>query len=83
MPDRGRAISRYRIAKALLIYGLVALAAALPLFVLTWGGPTGYWALIYFFSGLLALAGATVLGVLNLIYLRQSAGDLHSSKDFE
>ena len=81
MLDRGRAHFRYRIARALLIYGLIALAAAVPLFILTWGRPEGSWTLIYFFSGLIALAAATVLGVLNLIYIRQSAGNLQSSRD--
>ena len=83
MLDRGRAQFRYRIARSLVIYGLIALAAAIPLFVLTWGRPEGSWALIYFFSGLIALAAATALGVLNLIYIRQNAGNLQSSKDLK
>ena len=81
MFNRGRARLRYRIAQAMTIYGLIALAGAVPLFILTWGRPDGSWALIYFLSGLVGLAGATTLGALNLIYIRRSAGSLQSSRD--
>ena len=83
MFDRGHANLRYRIARTLLIYGLIALAAAIPLFILTWGRPEGSWVLIYFVTGLIALAATTVLGVINLIYIRQSAGNHQSIKDVE
>jgi hypothetical protein len=81
MFDRDRAKFGYRIARLLLIYGIVGLVASIPLFILTWAQPLGSWVLIYFFSGLIALAAATVLGVLNLIYIRQNAGNPESSKD--
>ena len=84
MLDRGRARLRYRIAHTLLIYGLIALVATIPLAVLTWGEPEGSWTAVFsLFSGLAALAAATVLGTLNLIYIRQSAGNRQSSRGVE
>ena len=83
MLNRGPAQFRYRIARVLLIYGLIALSAGIPLFVLTWGRPEGSWALIYFFSGLIALAATTALSALNLIYIRQNARNPQSSRDLK
>jgi hypothetical protein len=80
-PERARV--RYQIARALLVYGLVALAAFIPLAILTWGRSAGGWIVIYFLSGLVALAASTALGALNLSLLRRTSGSLQSSRDVE
>ena len=72
MFNRERARFRYRIAFSLLIYGLVALAAFIPLALWTWGGPSARWVIGYLMSGLLALGAATGLGIVNMRYLRRN-----------
>ena len=74
---------RYQIARTLLVYGLIALAAFIPLGILTWGRPAGEWTVIYFLSGLVALAASAALGALNLSLLRRNSGSLQSSRDVE
>ena len=63
--------------------GLIALAAFIPLGILTWGRPAGEWTVIYFLSGLVALAASAALGALNLSLLRRNSGSLQSSRDVE
>jgi hypothetical protein len=84
MFDRARAKARYRVAKVLLVYGLVAIATSLPLFIWAWGSLlAGYLVLFYFASGWLALALATAFGIYNLMYLRRNPDTTDVSKVFE
>jgi len=84
MFNRARAKTRYRMAKVLLVYGLVAIATSLPLFIMAWGNAVAdYLVLLYFGSGLLALAFATAIGLYNIMYLQRNSDTTDLSKVFE
>ena len=83
MFDRRRAEIRYRIANALLIYGLVAVASSIPLMIVTWGTNSGEYIAAYAVSGLLSLAIATALGLYNLYYLKRNPPPPPQARIFE
>ena len=65
---------RYLTAKWLLVSGLVAIVATVPLAIATWGSAWGGVALFAPLYGLIAIVASTVLGIFNFIALRQGNG---------
>ena len=78
-----RAEIGYRIANALLIYGLVAFFISIPLMIMTWGMSSGAYVAAYIVSGLLALPIATALGLYNLYYLKRNPPPPPQARIFE
>jgi hypothetical protein len=63
---------RHRIGVNLLIYGIVASLAFIPLAFVTYGEPQAHWALLLFFSGLISIAVSGAIALANLMMLRST-----------
>ena len=83
MFDRRRAETRYKIAKYLVFYGLIALTTFIPLIILSLGNNSAEYIAAYVFSGLLALMAATALGIYNLYYLKRNPPQPLQARIFE
>jgi hypothetical protein len=69
----GSARVRYKIAVSLLAYGLTAIISLLPLSFVLYGHPLGFIGPVLLFSGIAAVALATVLGLYNYVALESGA----------
>ena len=66
---------RYRIAAGVLAYGIVSSVAYMPLGIVTWGRPQGFWVLLLLLSGLLSIVTAGVIGLGNLLLKRSDSSE--------
>jgi hypothetical protein len=83
MFNRQQAKARYRVASSLMVYGLVALAAFMPLVIVSWGTAINGYVFAYLASGVVALMAATLLGVFNIYYLHSNPPPPAEARIFE
>ncbi|MGZ2412197.1 hypothetical protein ACUXST_001618 [Sphingomonas sp. F9_3S_D5_B_2] len=72
---------RYCVARNLLTFGIVSVAAGAVLGAAAYGSSFGFWALAIFLSGLFSIPAAAVLGLGNLILLKRLGAIPSPTKD--